>query len=85
MGGENLDDKNLPLKSSRPDDSPSYRFSSKHKTKKVPRHSTAFYDPEIAWQVGKGSDNRSKTEKKNSQQNKIVREPKKSVSFKEVV
>lgn len=64
MGCENLDDKNLPLKSSRPDDSPSYRFSSKHKTKKVPRHSTAFYDPEIAWQGGRGSDNRSKTEKK---------------------
>lgn len=67
MGGENLDDKNLPLKSSLLNDSPSYRFLSKHKTKMVQRHSTAFYDPEIAWQGGKGSDNRSKTEKKVTQ------------------
>ena len=67
MVGENLDVKNLPLKSSLPNDSPSYRFLSKHKTKTVRRHSTAFYDPEIVWQGGKGSDNRSKTEKKVTQ------------------
>ena len=54
--------KHSPLRNTPPDDSPSCRFLSKHRTGMVPRHSKEFCGPETAWLEGKGSDSRSETQ-----------------------